>query len=121
MTRQNASGSDVYNLAIASALDCKIFVEARKHRVLSQLENDDLSRRLTTNPNETNLHIVGMGSVNPPVSSQEVKRIFFLLLVIEDVTNPFEQTFFELYESYWNQTDGLDNTAINGWIETLFY
>lgn len=66
---RSATSSDAFHLAIASTLDCKIFVEARKHRVLSQLENDDLSRRLTTNPNETNLHIVGMGSVTPPVSS----------------------------------------------------
>ncbi len=49
------------------ALDCKIYVEARKFRVLNQLENWDLSRRLTTNPNETNVHIVGMGSVTRPV------------------------------------------------------
>jgi hypothetical protein len=60
---------DAFRLAIASALDCKIFVDARKHRVLRQLENDDLSRRLTTNPNETNVHVVGMGSVTQPVSS----------------------------------------------------
>jgi len=56
------------HLAIATALDCKIFVETRKYRVLNQLENDDLSRRLTTNPNETNVHVVGMGSVTPPVN-----------------------------------------------------
>ncbi|CAF0917142.1 unnamed protein product [Rotaria sordida] len=49
--------------AIAKALDCKIFVETRKFRILNQLENTDLSQRLTTNPNETNVHVVGMGSI----------------------------------------------------------
>jgi hypothetical protein len=58
----------MFHLAIATALDCKIFVEARKYRVLNQLENDDLSRRLTTNPHETNVHVVGMGSVTLPVN-----------------------------------------------------
>ncbi len=77
-------------LAIASALDCKIFVEARKYRILNQLENDDLSRRLTTNPNETNVHVVGMGSVTQPVSSEETRRISFFVLIIKDVTNSFE-------------------------------
>lgn len=81
---------DVFDLAIASALDCKIFVEPRKYRVLSQLENNDLLRRLTSNPNETNLHIVGMGSVTPPVRSQVLKRILFILSAIEDVANAFE-------------------------------
>ncbi|UJR33500.1 hypothetical protein I4U23_020945 [Adineta vaga] len=53
--------------AIAKALDCKIFVEARKFRILNQLDNDDLSKRLTTKPNETNVHVVGMGSVTSPM------------------------------------------------------
>ena len=51
-------------------MDCKIFVEQRKYRVLNLLENDDLSQHLTTNPNETNVHIVGMGSMNPPVRQE---------------------------------------------------
>ena len=58
---------EIYLLAIAKALDCKIFVEARKFRILNQLEDDDLSKRLTMKPDETNVHIVGMGSVTPPV------------------------------------------------------
>lgn len=58
-------------LAIAKALDCKIFVEQRKYRILNLLGNEDLSRRLTTNPNETNVHVVGMGSMTPPVSSTD--------------------------------------------------
>ncbi|CAF2337398.1 unnamed protein product [Rotaria sp. Silwood2] len=53
--------------AIAKALDCKIFVETRKFRILNQLENTDLSKRLTTNPDETNVHIVGMGSITQPM------------------------------------------------------
>jgi hypothetical protein len=61
-------------LAIAKALDCKIFVEARKYRVLNQLENSDLSRRLTTKPEETNVHVVGMGSVSQPVKFGSIKN-----------------------------------------------
>ena len=72
--------SNVLYLAIASALDCKIFVEARKHRILSQLQNDDLSKRLTTNPNDTNLHVVGMGSVTPPVKFVLRRNIVFNIL-----------------------------------------
>ncbi|CAF5094298.1 unnamed protein product, partial [Rotaria sp. Silwood1] len=53
--------------AIAKALDCKIFVETRKFRILNQLENTDLSTRLTTNADETNVHVVGMGSISQPV------------------------------------------------------
>ncbi|CAF3345622.1 unnamed protein product [Rotaria sp. Silwood1] len=53
--------------AIAKALDCKIFVETRKFRILNQLENTDLSTRLTTNPDETNVHVVGMGSISQPM------------------------------------------------------
>ncbi|CAF0727805.1 unnamed protein product [Adineta ricciae] len=53
--------------AIAKALECKIFVEARKFRILNQLEDDDLSNRLTTKADETNVHVVGMGSVTPPM------------------------------------------------------
>jgi hypothetical protein len=70
---------DVLYLAIATALDCKIFVEARKYRILNQLENNDLARRLTTNPNETNVHVVGMGSVTPPVRLIPMKEILFYL------------------------------------------
>jgi DNA cross-link repair 1A protein len=70
----------VFCLAIATALDCKIFVEARKYRVLSQLENNDLSRRLTTNPNETNVHVVGMGSVTQPVSYETFFFFSYFLL-----------------------------------------
>jgi len=77
----------VFCLAIATALDCKIFVEARKYRVLSQLENNDLSRRLTTNPNETNVHVVGMGSVTQPVSYE--KFFFFFLFFIKDAKNSY--------------------------------
>ena len=62
---------DASPTAIAKALDCKIFVEARKLRILNQIEDVDLSRRLTTNPNDTNVHIVGMGSVNPPVGIEQ--------------------------------------------------
>ena len=69
-----------FYLAIATALDCKIFVEARKYRVLNQIENTDLSKRLTTNPDETNIHVVGMGSVTPPVKNLiKIKIVFFLI------------------------------------------
>ncbi|CAF0996744.1 unnamed protein product [Adineta steineri] len=60
--------------AIAKALDCKIFVEARKFRVLNQLENDDLSKRLTKNPHETNIHVVGMGSVTQPMLQTHIDK-----------------------------------------------
>jgi hypothetical protein len=76
------------HLAIAKALDCKIFVEARKLRILNQIEDDDLSRRLTTNPNDTNVHIVGMGSVNPPVGIEQPSRDSLALPVHTDATNP---------------------------------
>ena len=78
---------EICHLAIAKALDCKIFVEARKFRILNQLEDDDLSKRLTTKADETNLHIVGMGSITPPVHFLSLQN-YFLLIVI-DVANSF--------------------------------
>ena len=76
------------HLAIAKALDCKIFVEARKLRILNQIEDVDLSRRLTTNPNDTNVHIVGMGSVNAPVGIDQPSRDSLALPVHTDAANP---------------------------------
>ncbi|CAF1942530.1 unnamed protein product [Rotaria magnacalcarata] len=60
--------------AIAKALDCKIFVETRKFRILNQLENDDLSKRLTKHPHETNVHVVGMGSITQPMLQAHVDK-----------------------------------------------
>ena len=76
-----------FDLAIAKTLNCKVFVETRKYRILSQLEIGDLTQRLTTNPNETNIHIVGMGSMTPQV----IRKIETLKFwnIYADVTNTF--------------------------------
>ena len=57
------------------ALDCKIFVETRKFHLLNQLENSDLSKRLTTNPDETNFHVIDMSSITPSVCFLRMKNL----------------------------------------------
>lgn len=50
--------------AIAESLSIKAFVSRDKKNILDCLEDEDLNKMITQDPNETNLHIVQMGKLN---------------------------------------------------------
>ena len=51
-------------LAIAEELGLKVSVTREKWNVISCLENEKLSKMVTLNSNETNLHVISMGLLN---------------------------------------------------------
>jgi hypothetical protein len=54
--------------AIANNFNCKIFTSKQKRKILLQLEDKDLSARLTDDPLETFLHCTTMSHITMEVS-----------------------------------------------------
>ena len=54
----------IYVVAIAEALNSKIFVQRDKKIVLECLEDPAISSRITRNPTEAKVHIVNMGCLS---------------------------------------------------------
>ncbi|KAI9193182.1 beta-lactamase-like protein, partial [Polychytrium aggregatum] len=57
-------GKERIFVGIAKAMGSKIYVEPRKHRILSCLEDPELARMLTQDKDEADLHVVSMGQMN---------------------------------------------------------
>ena len=68
---------------IAKRLDIKVFVSRDKERVLKCFEDDEINRRITTDPTLTNLHVLPMNKLNPRVrvTSNFVKFQILMLFV----------------------------------------
>ena len=69
-------GKERIFIAIAEALNIKIFVTRDKMRVIECLENEKLKNMVTLNSNETNLHVLPMGKLN--IKVQLVKPKLFI-------------------------------------------
>lgn len=57
-------GKEKVVLAVAKLLDSKIYCSPRKRLVFQCLQWDELQSRLTTNPKEAQVHVVGMGDLD---------------------------------------------------------
>ena len=63
-------GKEKVAMAIANALQQKIYVKPRKRRILQCLEWTELSQMLTDDPRSTCVHLVSMGEVSMKVGFQ---------------------------------------------------
>ena len=61
-------GKERVFLSIAESLNCKIFVDPTKRKILEYLQDQTLSSLLTTDSQESNLHVVPMASMELHVS-----------------------------------------------------
>lgn len=57
-------GKERVFIAIAEALDLKVYVSRDKKNIIDCLEDEKLSNMITKDPSETNLHVVQMGKLN---------------------------------------------------------
>ncbi|ORY41962.1 DRMBL-domain-containing protein [Rhizoclosmatium globosum] len=51
-------------MSLAKALNCKVFAETAKRRILSQLEDEELDSMITTNPLDAAVHVIKIGQLN---------------------------------------------------------
>ncbi|TPX52194.1 hypothetical protein SeMB42_g01589 [Synchytrium endobioticum] len=57
-------GKERVFIGVAKALSTKIYAESYKRRLLSMLEDPELDALITTKPDEADVHVVTMGSLN---------------------------------------------------------
>ncbi|KAJ3285424.1 DNA cross-link repair 1A protein [Rhizoclosmatium sp. JEL0117] len=57
-------GVTVTLIGLAKALNCKVFAETAKRRILSQLEDEELDNMITTNPLDAAVHVIKIGQLN---------------------------------------------------------
>ncbi|KAI8800793.1 DNA repair metallo-beta-lactamase-domain-containing protein [Cladochytrium replicatum] len=68
-------GKEKVYKGIAKAIGGKIYVEPYKKRMLMCLDDIELSKLLTTNPNEADIHVVGMGKLNKEALTEKLKAL----------------------------------------------
>jgi hypothetical protein len=64
-------GKERVFLSIAESLNCKVFVDSTKRKILECLQDQSISSLLTIDCQESNLHVVPMTSMNLHVSRRE--------------------------------------------------
>ena len=67
-------GKEKVFVGIAEQLQCRVFVEERKKRVLDCLEDQNLSSKLTLDPAQARIHVLPMGSLTPAYLSDHLRR-----------------------------------------------